>query len=329
MYYVRELNSHELGFRQGLPNKAGRFILVTNNYRDFFPPLSRTITNDNVLLPIIPPFSNNKIYSSFVYHNDKFNTQEGTRNEHRIYLNKSIDPNNYFQPGDIVIFDRIETGEVMPVYKLYRFGPNDLYREEVEHVFNNVPRRGAHAFIEKTLLPFIPDIVLNEDEIDVVIPDEIIDEVEEQQQEILDNGTEIEDVRGASLFNSISFRDFVLHAYGYKCAITGKSIRYKTLNNLEAAHIQPKAQAGTFLPCNGVALCRDMHWAFDKGFITISDDYRVIVHEEMRESILSEIDGIQITVPQEPYFQPEKKFLKHHRENIFGLFVHSGAIRSN
>ncbi len=162
----------------------------------------------------------------------------------------------------------------------------------------------------------------------------------EQKRKIIENFTHhqddyecmwngIEDIRGASLFNSISFRDFVLHAYGYKCAITGKSIAYKTLNNLEAAHIQPKAQAGTFLPCNGMALCRDMHWAFDKGFITISDDYKVIVHKEMRGSILSEIDGIQITVPQEPYFQPEKKFLKHHRENIFGLFVHSGAIRSN
>lgn len=150
-----------------------------------------------------------------------------------------------------------------------------------------------------------------------------------QQEEVLASEDQnVEDTRGASLFNSDSFRDFVMLAYGYKCAITGKVIGYKNLLNLEAAHIQPKAQAGTFLPCNGIALCRDMHWAFDKGFITISDELKIIVHKEMQKSILMEYSDQKIFTPVDPYFQPEKKFLKHHRENIFGLFLYSGPIRS-
>ena len=85
---------------------------------------------------------------------------------------------------------------------------------------------------------------------------------------------------GCSIFNSSLFHDLVMNAYQYRCAVTGKVIRYKEGNvdlfNLEAAHIKPQAHQGTFLPCNGIALCRDMHFAFDKGFFCISDDYEVL-----------------------------------------------------
>ena len=70
-----------------------------------------------------------------------------------------------------------------------------------------------------------------------------------------------------------------------------------------------------------------MHWAFDKGFITLTDDYIIQVHPEVQDTILSEYNGKQIMIPLVEYFRPEKKFLKHHREKIFGLFKYSGVIR--
>ena len=45
----------------------------------------------------------------------------------------------------------------------------------------------------------------------------------------------------ASLFNSVSFRDFVMTGYKQKCAITGNVIQYKSFMNLEAAHIWPRS----------------------------------------------------------------------------------------
>lgn len=66
--------------------------------------------------------------------------------------------------------------------------------------------------------------------------------------------------------------------YKQKCAITGNVIQYKSFMNLEAAHIWPRSHKGLYLPSNGIALCRDMHWAFDKGMFTIGDDFKVIVH---------------------------------------------------
>lgn len=70
-----------------------------------------------------------------------------------------------------------------------------------------------------------------------------------------------------------------------------------------------------------------MHWAFDKGFITLTDDLKVRVHTDVNRGLLSAYDGQSIFVPVDSYFQPEPKFVKYHQDNIFGLFKNSGAIR--
>ena len=330
-FYIKKLGSQELGSpKEDGSVSRGRYIYVTKAYDNFFPHLSTTVTNDNVLIPIIPPFGDEKIYSTFVYHNDKFNVDGGTRDEFRLYLNRNIDPERkYFRIDDIVVFERIETDTPVPLYFLYKFNTSDPYYNDLSTIIEASSIKGNHALASEEL-NFIPQRQINLAETIVVIPEEVMSMAVTQQEEVLiSEEQDIENIRGASLFNSDSFRDFVLHAYGYKCAITGKVINYKSLFNLEAAHIQPKAQAGTFLPCNGIALCRDMHWAFDKGFITISDDFKIIVHKEMQKSILMEYADQKIFTPTDPYFQPEKKFLKHHRENIFGLFLYSGSIRNN
>lgn len=330
-FYIKKLGSQELGSPKPDGSVSrGRYIYVTKAYENFFPFLSTTVTNDNVLVPIIPPFNDEKIYTTFVYHNDKLNQPNGTRDEFRLYLNRNLDPNrSYFRVDDIIVFERIETGTPVPIYFLYRYDASNEEYKILAEIIETSPIKGGHALVGEEL-NFIPQREINIDETVVVIPEEVMKVAVTQQEEVLANEEQnIEDTRGASLFSSDSFRDFVMLAYGYKCAITGKVIRYKSLFNLEAAHIQPKAQAGTFLPCNGIALCRDMHWAFDKGFITISDDFTIIVHDEMQNSILMEYSNKKIFIPADPYFQPEKKFLKHHRENIFGLFLYSGSIRSS
>ena len=299
---------------------------------DFFPHLSKTVTNDAIVIPIIPFFSNTKVYSWYVYHNDKYNTPNGTRDEYRIYLNKNIDPDRLYKPNDIIVFERVflEESDLMPIYFMYRFDNSNEHYDLLEKLVVDSNMKGGHAFFEG-ILGFISTSLLTLEQAEVIIAEDAKIEIEKQQDEILSTTTETEDnfeqTRGAQLFNSVSFRDFVLLAYGYKCAITQKAIVWKHLNNLEAAHIQPKAQSGTFLPCNGIALCRDMHWAFDKGFITLTDDYIIQVHPEVQDTILSEYNGKQIMIPLVEYFRPEKKFLKHHREKIFGLFKYSGVIR--
>ena len=87
-FYIKKLGSQELGSPKPDGSVSrGRYIYVTKAYENFFPHLSTTITNDNVLVPVIPPFSEEKIYTTLVYHNDKFNVEDGTRDEYRLYLN--------------------------------------------------------------------------------------------------------------------------------------------------------------------------------------------------------------------------------------------------
>jgi hypothetical protein len=334
-FYIKKLGSQELGSPKADGTiSRGRYIYISKDYAGFFPHLSKLQINDTVVLPIIAPFSDAKIYSRFVYYNDKFNIAGGTRDEYRLYLNKELDKDRgYFQVNDIVVFERIDKiidGSVSPLYFIHIFNATNENYSSLNELVENSEIRGNHALYEGDL-PFIPVSTFNEEERAVVIPEDVKKEAVEAQSEIIQtpDDTSIESIRGANLFNSVSFRDFVLLGYGYKCAITEKSIVWNALNNLEAAHIQPKAHSGTFLPCNGIALSRDMHWAFDKGFITINTDFKVVVHDEVKNTMLKEFIDKKIIVPPDPFFQPEKKYLEHHRANIFGLFLRSGSIRSD
>ena len=103
---------------------------------------------------------------------------------------------------------------------------------------------------------------------------------------------------------------------------------YDKLINLEAAHIKPKSHSGSFLPCNGIAMSRDIHWAFDKGMFTINEDYTITVHEELKNTLLNKYDNQKINIPTEDFFKPEKNFLQYHKEKVFGLFKHSGVLRA-
>jgi len=326
-YYLKRLTKQELGLRADGSVARGRYFYLSKLFIEFFPGLSPLVKNDNVLIPIIPPFSEEKVYCALVYHNDKLNTINGTRDEYRLYLNQDIDPGYYFQKDDIVVFERIDVGGVMPLYKLFRFNEQDPLYGALSDLIDLSPARGGHALVDGHIEGLV-DTVVDSESLSVIIPKDIETIVKVQQEEIIESEEEIEDIRGASLFNSISFRDFVMHAYGYKCAITGEAIAYKKLNNLEAAHIQPRAHTGTYLPCNGIALSRDMHWAFDKGMFTIDENYAIVVHSEVRGSSLGKYHGQKLFVPIDAYFRPEIKFLKHHNDNVFGLFLYSGMIRA-
>ncbi|WP_256200786.1 HNH endonuclease [Virgibacillus halodenitrificans] len=130
----------------------------------------------------------------------------------------------------------------------------------------------------------------------------------------------------ADLFTATSFRDFIMVAYNEKCAVTRNVIKYGKFMNLEAAHIQPKSHGGLFLPNNGLALSRDIHWAFDKGFFTLNEDYTLKVHSEIESDFLKGYNGKQIFIPKDSFFKPSLESIEYHRENVYGLFLTSGRL---
>lgn len=326
-YYLKKCGHQELGSigANGKPNR-GRYLLTSMNEAvlSFFPPLSIAQLNDSALLPIIPLYSGEKVYCNYVYHNDKFHgsTAAHPRNEYRIYLNHALEGDTYrFLRDDIVVFrkhDLTEEGMVQTVYLMdLVHNDNSAYYRELNRIIEEYPINGGYGKFIGTL----PDFEIHAEAVlGTHTPNTVIDTTVTQR--IVDNPIDAI----ANLFNAITFRDFVMTGYGNLCAITGTVIQYQTFLNLEAAHIKPRSHGGLYMPNNGLALCRDLHWAFDKGFFTLDDDLRVVVHPEITSDFLRGYSGQQIRVPTNPFFAPDLQNIRYHRENVYGLFLTTGRL---
>ncbi len=328
LVYLRRLNSNELGYRAGKPGKAGRFFFISKAATSFFPPLSDCIVNDNVLLDVIPPFSNDIVLTKFEYHNSLSATEEEeeNRNEYRLYLNVDNDiDRNYFKPDDIVLILKIKSPENNLTYKLLKFSPSDLeYKKLSKIIETSFPTKyRAHALVELKKLTFLPQIKKIKFG-KKIIPKEIVElSFKEPVRDIKIAKYEDSDYSTRTI-RSRSFRDLILYFYEDNCAITGKDlvIEYKDFKNLEAAHIFARAAGGGSHPSNGMALERNLHWAFDKGFFTLTEDYKIEVHPKaMHVPYLADKNGKKILVPQDTRSRPNLSAIKWHRENVFGLFL--------
>lgn len=121
--------------------------------------------------------------------------------------------------------------------------------------------------------------------------------------------------------NQQFFRKTILSANNYRCCITGIQIP----ELLVASHIIPwKDKKETRLdPRNGLCLNAFHDKAFDKGLITISDSFRIIVSESITNKYskntsldwFKSYDRKKMIMPEK--FAPLQKYLEYHRKNIF------------
>ena len=82
-------------------------------------------------------------------------------------------------------------------------------------------------------------------------------------------------------FRERSFMHNVRAAYANRCAITGlRLINGGGRPEVQAAHIQPVASKGPDSVRNGLALSGTVHWMFDRGLISIGDDYKILVAKD-------------------------------------------------
>lgn len=111
-----------------------------------------------------------------------------------------------------------------------------------------------------------------------------------------------------------AFRDRVLHAYESRCALC----RLGHAALLDAAHIIPDgAPGGTATVSNGLALCKIHHAAYDKNFLGIQPDYKVVIPLRLLEEIdgpmlqhgLKEMHGTKIQIPSRREWRPNREAL--------------------
>ncbi len=121
-------------------------------------------------------------------------------------------------------------------------------------------------------------------------------------------------------FRDQAFAEAVKSAYDKTCAMTGlRIINGGGRAEVEAAHIRPVASQGPDSVRNGMALCGTVHWMFDRGLISMNDEFEILKSREGIPEAMNRLlkpDG-EALMPERPDLRPHPTFLRYHREQVF------------
>lgn len=184
-----------------------------------------------------------------------------------------------------------------------------------EHFFNQYGMNKINKIDFENLLQYSDDFGLE----DTYEPDAATEATQEMQK----GNYSAEDREGKSKLRSKQqvFSNKVKANYGSKCAFCSLT----TKHFLVGSHIIPwsKKKETRLDPSNGLCLCSFHDKAFDKGFLTINDNYKIIVtkrviHDSVLNALLIILNNNSIILPKQS--RPNKEYLRYHRENIFDKF---------
>jgi putative restriction endonuclease len=121
-------------------------------------------------------------------------------------------------------------------------------------------------------------------------------------------------------FREAAFAVSIKAAYANTCAMTGiKIINGGGRAEVQAAHIRPVAAGGSDSLRNGLALSGTIHWMFDRGLVSVDDDFSILIAAGRLPHAVTALlreDG-KIGIPQKPENRPHPLHLRYHRESIF------------
>lgn len=147
-----------------------------------------------------------------------------------------------------------------------------------------------------------------------------IEEIETINIEDLPKGEDRETIIKARV-NQSFFRSTILSSYNLRCCITGLSIP----DFLVASHIKPwsKDKNNRTNPHNGLCLNSIHDKAFDRGFITVTPDFKILVsnyfddfsNDNAVNDFFKKYQNQPIILPDR--FLPSKEFLDYHLNEVF------------
>lgn len=125
-------------------------------------------------------------------------------------------------------------------------------------------------------------------------------------------------IRGAE------FKRRIPEIYKNSCCISKMKVTTPyNIQMIDACHIHPISQSYNDHITNGIALSPNLHRAFDRGLITINQDYIVRVSPAIEENStsysLSQFEGRKIILPENYSHFPSKESLEWHNKEIYRL----------
>ena len=132
----------------------------------------------------------------------------------------------------------------------------------------------------------------------------------------------LEFVQTEEPIRTAGFRQAIMGIYNYTCAVCQLYILTMDGESVtEAAHIIPFSISGNDDVRNGISLCQLHHWTFDRGLISFSNTYKVIVSELMSERgptewLLNALRNKSILLPEQDKHYPAQDALAWHRKEV-------------
>lgn len=119
------------------------------------------------------------------------------------------------------------------------------------------------------------------------------------------------------------FKKLVPKVYDFTCAISGmKVISVDGSSLVEACHIVPISISGDDKVTNGIALCPNLHTAFDRGMISVDERLRVVVSPLLADNVMSpynlkQFHGKLLQLPFGEVHYPKMEHFRWHLRERF------------
>jgi len=119
------------------------------------------------------------------------------------------------------------------------------------------------------------------------------------------------------------FKKLVPQVYNYTCCISGmRLVSNHGFAMVDACHIVPFSLSKDDRVTNGLALCPNLHRAFDRGLITVDEKLQVkvsptIAEDESNTYALKKMAGKRLSLPFGSIHYPASTNLAWHREHVF------------
>jgi putative restriction endonuclease len=194
---------------------------------------------------------------------------------------------------------------------------NPITRNEIESILLN-------KYFPETIANFQSSTIVQYD-IERVIKDQILNDTKEEYQTLMNHiaedltENEIEEER---FIRGSIFKREVPKIYLNQCCISGMRIESSTnAQMIDACHIIPFSISNDDTVSNGIALSPNLHRAYDRGLITINEDYIVRISPVIRENetpfSISQFAGRRIILPENKKDYPSPENLIWHKKEVF------------
>ena len=152
------------------------------------------------------------------------------------------------------------------------------------------------------------------------VADQPLDELNDHEVSEL---VSVESVEEEQFIRGGLFKKLVPQIYNSTCCITGmRLISNRGFSMIDACHIEPYSVSKIDKVTNGIALCPNLHRAFDRGLVGIDENRKILIskffaEDESNSYSLKALEGKMILPPFGNLYYPNQSHFDWHRKFIF------------